>query len=192
MSSSTSASVFPSAEDRQHFFVILREFAQVILALAVLMAMLGYWTGFFEPQRLDFACDAEKMVTWRGRAAFLSNGQYFGDGHTRTDAFAHSGRYSLRLDRENQFGFSSVLPTLYAGDELLMTAWRYIPSGHPEGVVLAIEGGGMAQSGEEVIERTNSGWAKIKLWYKVPPNGQNKLTKFYLWNWNFEPVYVDD
>ena len=69
---------------------------------------------------LVLTCDAEKMEGDK-----LVAGDYLLDhGYTQSTDKARSGSHSVKLNNENQYGFSLEIQDVKKGDAILISVWR--------------------------------------------------------------------
>jgi len=192
LSKSDSHPSFSSNEDTQHFYSINGEFAQILLFLIVTCGIVAHSLGFFEPTVIRYNCDAETVVNSRNGLSFSGSGVHFEGGKLQNNELAHSGQFSARLDKENPYAFGIDLPFPKGGEELIITAWKLTPGKSKKGALVLTVDKVTWESSSEVIEKGKEGWSKIQLKYRIPPEGKNKLARFYVWSQGNDEVYFDD
>ncbi|MFT4601645.1 MAG: hypothetical protein ACI857_001828, partial [Arenicella sp.] len=77
-------------------------------------------------------CDAEEILEDEGRTKFSSteSGIYLNGGECRSDEFSKSGKYSVRLDSTNKYGFGLKINDPKPGEFIRFTAWQKLGTEH--------------------------------------------------------------
>ncbi|MBE9468383.1 MAG: hypothetical protein IMY72_08710 [Bacteroidetes bacterium] len=132
-----------------------------------------------------FFCDAE-TISSNGKY-FISNNIRFKANNARSSDYAHSGKYSIKLDQTQQHGMALEITGIKHEEHYRASVWQY----GNNGMLVA------SNSSFWVSERNNNlsdtiGWHKISIDFFIPPhNAENKI-KIYLWNPDSVPSYFDD
>ena len=102
-----------------------------------------------------------------------------------------SGTNSLKLDESAQFGFTTVLPEVKAGERFVITVWRR--EGNASGRIIATATGNSAyyNADQEVIAR-EGGWELIRKDVRITQTWPGQELKVYVWNSDPEPAFFDD
>lgn len=183
---------FESDIQKSAFHQILKEFVIVLFFTGLVCLLAFLFFGFHQQGSQRFQCDAEEVRKYQSLQAFFCKGHYFPGGAMQTDRFAHSGIYSMELNKENPYGFQYEIPYLKGNESITVSVWRF-SNGKDSGngiIVAATEG--MWKAGEEVVEKSDGGWEKIQLNFSPPKKSTNHTLKIYCWNKSYEPIYFDD
>ncbi|NVO19681.1 MAG: DUF2079 domain-containing protein [Bacteroidetes bacterium] len=133
-------------------------------------------------------CDAESLDR-KGKYVVFSTGEISEAIKFRTDKMAHQGRYSLRFTKDNPYGASYHLFDFANYSKVEASVWAY--SKKDDCQIVASAGKEFYVSSNAVTERTNDGWKKLKLEFKIPEIKGSDLT-LYLWNCGQDTAYFDD
>jgi len=134
-----------------------------------------------------YSCDAEKL-TADSQCFVMSDGEKMNNAPGRSTKKVHSGKFSVKLNEENQYGFTWLPTDLTPGEIVQVTAWRYSETG--SGVLVASDAYGFYKASKTAIENDGNGWDKIELTFLVPVSF-SKLG-IYAWNINKNPAWFDD
>jgi uncharacterized membrane protein len=133
-------------------------------------------------------CDAEKIT---GDNYFETDvpSVRLGNGNTQSSENARSGRYSSKLNVQNQFGFTYRLYNCRKGDSIIVNVWRLGAAGS-----IIISGGkdDFYISEDKAGVNESAGWENIQIRYRIPADMRNKETLIYLYNNSSDPSYFDD
>ena len=187
-----SVSNFVDKPQQQQFFQTFREFAYVLLFLLVCCALGFAFLGFQENRMQQLRCDAEQVRQYKTHQSFYQDGVYFSGGTMQTDEFAHSGTHSMKLTKEDAYGFQYEIPYLKGNERIMVSVWRFGNGKDTRKGIIVAAAPGMWQAGEEVVEKSEDGWEKIQFSFAPPPASRNRTLKIYCWNNSHEPLYFDD
>ncbi|MBX2876934.1 MAG: glycosyltransferase family 39 protein [Saprospiraceae bacterium] len=100
---------------------------------------------------------------------------------------AHSGQYSMALTEGKEYGFSTVLKDIRAGDQITVRVWRWDGTRSSGLVISNYEG-----ENYYIFEKTNviqekDGWQQLELKVQIPTEPGFDKVGIYVWN----PVKVD-
>jgi hypothetical protein len=140
------------------------------------------------------------------RNDFEAMAGWVSDGSSLTKDHAHSGIYSIKVDKDKEFGLTyqaplgNVSPHKLRG--LAIEAWVFMPSAKANGV-LGMQVIDPAQNGQQIFgEGINLGeqvkeynkWVVVRKEIMLPANvAYTHNLKVFLWRSGAtEPVYVDD
>ncbi|MCP4439897.1 MAG: hypothetical protein GY810_13210 [Aureispira sp.] len=101
---------------------------------------------------------------------------------------ARSGNFSIQLDTDNPYGFTSTINNVKANDQVEVSVWRHKDS--PKGL-LVVQGKDYYISQEDVVT-TEGNWQFIKTNCIIPNNFEQGTLKFYYWNNKPTTVWLDD
>lgn len=137
-----------------------------------------------------YSCDAENIS---GGSLVSSDGiTFFQGAECRSNQYAHGGKFSLKLDERNQFGFAIHLP-VKKGKRYEVSVWRKSETG--KGVMSASAGKPeiFQQTSSTPLEETADGWGLLKLRFVIPQDYPEDTITIYSWNENGPQVtYFDD
>ena len=120
---------------------------------------------------------------------FVSNGQHFYNGNTRSDEQAFSGQYASKCTPQQKFGVTAVLPDLQGGDVVEARIWRY--EGKGQGA-LVIEGDwGYWESTNTPVQKRGV-WELLEIKATVPLGTRSASMKVYPYFKAGTAVWFDD
>jgi uncharacterized membrane protein len=134
-----------------------------------------------------FLCDAEKIDP-DGVHLISTNNVLVNNGENRNTEKCHSGKYSIKLTKENRYGFTWIPTDFKAGEIIMATVW--MNSGNNKGALVASAGSKFFISSDEVIEEDAGGWKKISLIFCVPQ--EHADLGVYAWNEGDNDIWFDD
>ena len=183
---------FISDVQRRDFFLTLKQFMITMLFLGILLSAGYLFLGLQNRKVLSLECNAETLGKNLGELAFIQNGYAFSNGKMQSNEFAFSGKNSIRLDNTNPFGFMFELPYLKGNEQIRASVWRYANGKNTSGGIMVASAKGFWKAGEEVIEKSDSGWEKIHFSFSPPPKCKNQSFELYCWNNGNTPIWFDD
>jgi predicted membrane protein len=136
---------------------------------------------------LHYICNAENIST--DKEYFVNDSIRFEFVRTRSDSFAHSGKYSCRLDEQNPYGMTIRIKNAKEGESFVISAWRKINS--PAGSTIISEAPNYYNNQYQVKETAN-GWEKLVKEFSVTPELNGKEFTIYLYNEDPRAAYFDD
>lgn len=183
---------FASASDKDKFRQILKEFLSVLLFVLLLLAGAAFLMNLHLPSVQKYGCDMEKVVQWKNKPHFVSNGRYFANGQFQSKEMAHTGNFSVKTNQQNRFALAHKFLNLTGQELVTITAWRY--GGHQKNgsIVISVPNKILWKSEATIIEKKANGWEKIQLVHSIPMVAKNKALTIYLWNTSKEVIYFDD
>lgn len=136
-------------------------------------------------------CDAENTLAENGKTFFTFGTHRFEGGSLQSTDFAHSGKWSMRLDADHQYGMGYDLPVA-PEERYQITAWRRKQEGKP--ALLVVDGGRDVRFYRTTDEpvKTEGEWEQLLLEVQVPPHFDVEKLRVFLWNPGKEEVYLDD
>ncbi|MFN8208328.1 MAG: hypothetical protein U0T82_13110, partial [Bacteroidales bacterium] len=139
-----------------------------------------------------FIFDAESVDSTR--QFFLSReGFPARNGPTQSDEFAHSGKFSCKLVKENPYGMTCALSEVQKGEEYLVSVWRYNNGNTKAGLVISGNNPDKYYMFQSNVSAEEKGWQKLEYAFSVPESLVNEDVKIYLWNMDENtPAYFDD
>ncbi len=183
---------FASASDKGKFRQILKEFLSVLLFVLLLLAGAAFLMNLHIPSVQKYACNMEKVVQWKKKPHFVSNGRYFANGQFQSKERVHTGNYSVKTNQQNRFALAHKYPNLTGQELVTITAWRYGGNQKNGSIVMSVPNKVLWKSGATVIEKKENGWERIQLIQSIPMAAKNKALTIYLWNTSKEIIYFDD
>ena len=183
---------FASASDKDKFRQILKEFLSVLLFVLLLLAGAAFLMNLHLPSVQKYGCDMEKVVQWKNKPHFVSNGNYFANGQIQSNEQAYSGNFSAKTNNQTPYALSHKHPNLTGHELITITAWRYSKNKKIGSIVISVPNKILWKSEATIIEKKTNGWEKIQLTQAIPMDAKNKTLTIYLWNTSKEIVYFDD
>ncbi|RLD62666.1 MAG: hypothetical protein DRJ01_05660 [Bacteroidetes bacterium] len=132
-----------------------------------------------------YFCDAETMSS-NGKY-FISNNIHFKVNNTRSTDFAHSGNYSIKLDKTNQYGMTLEIKGIKKEEHYRASVWQYGNNGM---LVASNSSFWFSEINRNIDD--SIGWHKLSIDFFIPPNNTENKMKIYLWNPDSVPAYFDD
>jgi hypothetical protein len=137
-------------------------------------------------------CDCEVI---NGRSNnFLSknrNIEFLG-GNQLSSHEAHSGIYSIRLNKKEPYGLLSKYNNVMVGDQFIVSVWRK-SSDDKAGLVISSEPNNKFYFfNNKSVESNKEGWCKIVSRVIVPKDCDEHTIKIYLWNTGNNKAWFDD
>ena len=183
---------FNTAESKNKFRRILKEFLGALVAMTILTGAIYLFGGFCKQRKSDIRCNAEKVVSWNRQNFFWESDRRFGGADLQSTDFAHSHQHSVKLDKDNKYGLSYDIPNADGDEDLWISVWRYNPDQLKQKGKLVCSVGDYTISSDGVKERQDSGWEKLSIRAYVPIGSKNKTIKIYCAHEGEEPTYFDD
>jgi hypothetical protein len=140
-----------------------------------------------------YRCGAESLSN--DKQNFLSDNDtvLFQNGSVRNDEFAHTGKYSAKLDVKSPFGMTITLSRLKKGESFLIRVWRKDNDKTGAGLVASSNSPNKFYFTEsKVIAKNENGWERISMEFFVSDELENQDMKIYLYNPDTRPAYFDD
>ncbi len=117
----------------------------------------------------------------------------FEGGRQRDSSRARSGRYALRLDSRQPFGFGRTFKNAGPCTIIEITAWRAADATYGGLAIVGPTDDIFYQFHAGAIEREKSGnWQKLNLQIQLPSDYPAETVKVYYWNHLDRPTWVDD
>ena len=133
------------------------------------------------------------METPEDQQPYVSSGKHsFTVNNTRSNEMAKSGRYSIKLDKNQQFSLDYTLENAKPGDSYKIKIWRYSENNDGFIVVSSNPSSLFYQQNSEAIKTDDRGWKLIQLIFTIPENIDNNLLKMYVWNSGSSEMFFDD
>jgi hypothetical protein len=133
-------------------------------------------------------CGAEKISI--DKLHFIaSNGELLTDVDTRDSVVKHGGKYTIRINKNKQYGFTYNNPNIKSGDILKITVWKY-PAYSDTGSLVVTSGKDFYKSIFAGTEKDSAGWVKLTIYATVPKDKSD--LKVYTWNATAASVWFDD
>ncbi len=139
-----------------------------------------------------YTCDAESISN--DKRFFISkiNGALFQNGKTRSNIFAHSGRYSSKLDADSPYGMTIKMKNLKVGESFDITVWRKVTGRAKGGLIASSSPKQYYNSNYKVLDTDLGGWEKIEMQLFISSKLANQELVIYVYNPDKQPVYFDD
>ena len=166
----------------------------IIIAFATLYSCKNNNSNSFSESYPLYNCNLEKLsddgntfvdnkysdITYKGKKL-------------RSNEKAHSGKYSIKLNKKNQFGLTVIVPNIKVNDYYKISVWKYSESGHHQGIIaMSIDGKQLYIQQKHVTEKEKSGWEKLEIKIRIPPFIKVNEMKVYVWQPGENNVFFDD
>ena len=136
-------------------------------------------------------CDTEKSNV-SGDIIFSSDTKiFFTHGWTRTDQFFRSGKYSVRLNKENPYGLGTIFEDVKPCEEWRITVWCKNPHKTTR-LVVSVPGAKSYYWTSKFDNEEKNGWILGEIKFIIPQNFPSNSLQIYLWNPDVEFAYFDD
>jgi len=138
-------------------------------------------------------CDAEHLSPDGQSFISLENNTVsYGNARYRSDERARSGKYSVKLSNDSQYGFSYKLKNVQKDEFYRISVWRYSPD-HAGHIVAADKTSEKYYvTGKRIYAKDENGWEQLRLDLEIPPHIHNEDIKIFIWNPHEYPAYFDD
>ena len=104
-----------------------------------------------------------------------------------------SGKNSIKLNKENQFGLSTKIKKIKAGDFYNISVWRFSENENKSGhLVISIGNKELYIQQKEIIKKDSSGWEQIGINFRIPPFIKTDNLKIYVWQAGEGDIFFDD
>lgn len=135
-----------------------------------------------------YICDAENLTNngkeYRGDPDSI----VFGNGETQSAEFLFRGSKVCKLFKDKPYGMTIRLSGLKFGESFEVLVWR---KSSTKGILVA-SATDYYNNEVEVVDKTETGWEKLRMKLFVSKELENKELGFYLYNPDEEAVYFDD
>lgn len=141
------------------------------------------------------SCDAEYCLN--DSSKFLSPGRLqsttFLCLKSQSSEKAHTGKYSIKLNKKKAFGFTYIIENVQASDSFKISVWRNCIE-QKSNIVASTDDSKLFYVSQNVgTEKDNNGWELLTLNAVIPEKAANKTLKIYCWNPDTANVaYFDD
>ncbi len=137
-----------------------------------------------------YFCNAEKPAP-DGKSLLADGNLVFGNADALSREASKSGTNSIKLDESAQFGFTTVVPEVKAGERFVITVWQR--EGNASGRIIATATGPSAyyNADQEVVMKAE-GWELIRKDVRITQTWPGQELKIYVWNNTQEPAFFDD
>jgi uncharacterized membrane protein len=131
--------------------------------------------NFIKPER--FFCDCEK--TSADKLSFIHKNQIFQNADLQNNETAYSGKYSIKLDRNNKLGLSTEINNISVGKHIRVSVMKKGEGGAL--VCSATNPKKLYFMSTETEKKYPNGWEKLELNIIVDKKLKDKTLKFYVW-----------
>ncbi|OFX23241.1 MAG: hypothetical protein A2033_04135 [Bacteroidetes bacterium GWA2_31_9] len=143
----------------------------------------------------EINCNAEEVNIEKG--GFKSDKKFidsfFTNSKQQTAEFAFSGKYSMKLDKNNQYGFAYTLYNVKANDHYRITVWRMSKSGKGALVISHKDSKLFYEVQKNAKLDNDPKWGQMDLDIIIPSQVDGENLRVYCWNPDtINPVYFDD
>ena len=140
----------------------------------------------------EIKCNVEKLND-KGDKLLSDDGKYIFKGvKARNTERACSGVYSLKLNKNNPFGFTITLDEIYEGYNINIRIFKY--GAEKSGSIVAddIKKERFYESSKKIIKEYDNGWKLIEHDLIIPYDLPDNKLKLYVYNPTDSDVYFDD
>ena len=175
-----------------NFIILKYKLLQLIFILFTSLLLLGY-----NPHRdtilvKEFKCNAEKLNN-TGDSILSNEGGYRLQGvNVRSNERARSGKYSLKLNKINPYGFTITLDSVYEEYNIIIRIWKY---GKVESGAIVSDDSQKDRyfkASKTVIKEEENGWRLIEHDVIIPYDLPDNKLKVFFYNPDDNSIYVDD
>ncbi len=163
------------------------------IPLLLVLALTFYWLAKKSKSKGHSATVSTSMEKVKDNT--FVNGQYiFQNGHTRSNEYPRTGKYSSKLDAQRQYGPRYDLTTVNEGDQLCASIWRSSPvAGNGYLAFQGNQGSDFMMQTNVADETDQNGWDKLNLCVTIPNNNSLSSIKVFPYSLNKTAhSYFDD
>lgn len=134
------------------------------------------------------------MDTFSSNNKFLvgSNNELFGSSYAKSNDTAHSGNYSLKLNKKHAFAIDYKIKNVQTDEMYEIDVWRKSVKENGYLVVSTYKSKKYYQAQFESVETDENGWELLRIKIKVTSDLSGEDLIINLWNERRRPVYFDD
>ncbi len=136
----------------------------------------------------NILCNAEQI---RGNS-FVHNGFSFNNASTQSSEEAHTGRFSCKIGKDMQYGFSYEEPHPTPGAKYKISVWRKRNDQTPGNLVVSSPDGSFYQSTHLPVRKKANGWELLEHYFHVPFGKTLEKISIYVYKPHSNIVYFDD
>jgi len=138
-----------------------------------------------------FLCNAETLNESKDKmTSEITEGILFENAKIRSSKKSFSGDWSVKLDKNSTFGFSSKIKNVLVNEKYKVSAKR-LYSGESF-IVVANEETKFYIQGNTATKIADSDWELLEIEFTIPQKLDKKDIKCYIWNAKQDSVYFDD
>lgn len=136
----------------------------------------------------DIFCSAEQK---QGNS-FVNDGHSFNNANTQSNEEAHTGNFSSKIDKNNQFGISYDEPNPKPGAKYKASIWRKRNDQTPGNLVISSPNGKFYQSVHLPVTKKDNGWELLEHYFHIPFGTTLEKISIYAYKPHGNTVYFDD
>ena len=141
------------------------------------------------------SCDAENILSDSSKfiAPTRLQSTTFIDATSQTSENAHTGKYSIKLNKVKPFGFTYSIDNVLSSDSFYVSVWRK-SDGQKGTLVVSTEDSNILYISQNIgTNKDANGWELLSINAIIPEKATNKKLKIYVWNPDTSNVaYFDD
>ncbi len=118
-----------------------------------------------------------------------SNKDTVANADTRDTSIKHNGNYTIKLNKDKQYGFTYHVVSFKPGDLLKISVWKY-PAFQDTGRMVVSCGKDFYKFVSTGKAKDTSGWEQLEMFITVPED--NADFKIYMMNEKATNVWFDD
>ena len=136
-------------------------------------------------------CDAEQLS--ENGSVFITSmpGINAWNVDRRSDKASHSGKYSILLDKEHQYGFTVDIHPVLPCEKFRITVWTK-NNNNQAAIVIATPNSKDLYRQSKDIDPENKDWKMMSVEASLFERFPHHEISVYLWNYGGKPVYFDD
>jgi hypothetical protein len=139
-----------------------------------------------------YSCNAEILSSDGQNFYNEQDSILFQSGSTRSDQFAHNGKFSSRLHTSEPYGMGLKVQELKLGENFVISVWKKGKDKSKAGIVASSSPNPYYNYVYSPMETDSGGWEKIRMEFSVPAGLINQEIMIYLHNPDTDTVYFDD
>lgn len=164
-----------------------------ILLLLILIVISSY-SSIEKSSRIT--CDAEQVINSKFKGVSSSNrftSVLFDAAYLKSSEHSKSGKYSVKLTKQNPYGFTYQIKKVKAGEHFRVSTWRYSSNTSGILVVSALNSNDLFVSQNNSNGNTVGQWEELSFEFNVPSTADNQDIKVFVYNVDtVNPIYFDD
>jgi hypothetical protein len=113
-------------------------------------------------------------------------------GRTRSDKYAHNGKYSSKINASSPYGMTIKFGKLKNGESFKILVWRKADDKLKGGLIASSSPNLYYNNEYKVLQTDSNGWDHICMEFFVTSELTNQELVIYVYNPDPDPVYFDD
>jgi hypothetical protein len=113
-------------------------------------------------------------------------------GSTQSDKYAHSGKFSSKLDASSPYGMTIKFDKLKNGESFKILVWRKADDKLKGGLIASSSPNLYYNNEYKILQTDSNGWDHICMEFFITSELTNQELVIYVYNPDPDPVYFDD